>query len=344
MSAIQIGNVFGSMYMAGLNCALSVLGGIGGKALAGSLVAEQVVTHLCEQGDAKLFDGGVANLYHELRDLADGLFPNIGCGRSFHTLDYYRRKIGSEAMCHDGIFRGEIAQPEQSSEYTDFARVYDTLYRDKGYDRECEFIVDILNKHGARSVLDIGCGTGNHLSRLENRGFDCEGLDANSSMLDVAREKVKGRLTHANMTGFNLGRRFDAIICMYASFNHLLAFEDALMALKCFERHLNDGGIALIDLHNPASDGKKIDTNGEIEREMMWRVDRMRGLEFSTITFKTPERVIRGGRVLRLYSINDMKALSGAAGFGGFSAYDGYSFRRGRASSKNLEVVGFKRA
>lgn len=245
-------------------------------------------------------------------------------------------------MSHSKSFGKETIHPAQSLEYTALARDYDIFYQSKGYVRECDFIAALLNKHDARTVLDIGCGTGSHLQLLEERGFDGEGLDANSAMLDIARQKVRGRLTHASMTDFKLGRKFDAIICMFASFNHLLSYEDALKALQCFKSHLNDGGIVLIDLHNPSSDGSKVDAFGNIEREMRWRVDKMRKLELTAVTFKTPDGEVSNERVLRLYSINDMRTLFGAAGFGGFHAYDGYCFEPALPSSKNLEAVGLK--
>ncbi len=42
---------------------------------------------------------------------------------------------------------------------------------------------------GARSVLDIGCGTGTHPCLLASRGFAVTGLDPALASLDVARSK-----------------------------------------------------------------------------------------------------------------------------------------------------------
>jgi ubiquinone/menaquinone biosynthesis C-methylase UbiE len=51
----------------------------------------------------------------------------------------------------------------------------------------------ILAELGARSVLDVGCGTGNWACMLAERGFEVVGLDPAAASLDVARGKPGGQ-------------------------------------------------------------------------------------------------------------------------------------------------------
>jgi SAM-dependent methyltransferase len=66
------------------------------------------------------------------------------------------------------------------------ARIYDGLDADRTDLDHYDAIVDEL---GARSVLDIGCGTGTFACRLAARGIEVVGVDPAEASLDVARAK-----------------------------------------------------------------------------------------------------------------------------------------------------------
>jgi trans-aconitate methyltransferase len=51
------------------------------------------------------------------------------------------------------------------------------------------------------------------------------GLDLSPQMLAVAREKVPDvRLVEGDMTAFRLEERFDVVLCVFDSINHLLDY------------------------------------------------------------------------------------------------------------------------
>jgi SAM-dependent methyltransferase len=66
------------------------------------------------------------------------------------------------------------------------ARIYDPADPDRGDLAAYDAIVDEL---GARSVLDVGCGTGTFAVLLAARGIDVVGVDPAGASLDVARAK-----------------------------------------------------------------------------------------------------------------------------------------------------------
>jgi ubiquinone/menaquinone biosynthesis C-methylase UbiE len=53
-----------------------------------------------------------------------------------------------------------------------------------------ELIIRLLNPKRGERVLDVGCGTGNHLLLFYRIGLDVTGLDASSYMLDIARSRL----------------------------------------------------------------------------------------------------------------------------------------------------------
>ena len=85
------------------------------------------------------------------------------------------------------------------------------------------------------SILDLGCGNGNILSRLsENSEAELYGIDLSEKMIEEAEERLNGkaRLTigDAEMLPYKEGS-FDLVICN-ASFHHYPNPEKALLEIK----------------------------------------------------------------------------------------------------------------
>ncbi len=129
------------------------------------------------------------------------------------------------------------------------ADYYDLLHEDVDYAAECRLLERVFARFLPRppgSVLDLGCGTGNHALLLAERGYRVTGIDASPGMLRVARGKVRGRrnpaFRRADMRSFDLGQTFGAVICMDGAFTHLLTDRDLLAHLRTVRRHLAPGG------------------------------------------------------------------------------------------------------
>src|SRR5579864_8416243 len=66
------------------------------------------------------------------------------------------------------------------------AAIYDAL---EGERPDLEAYAALVDELGARSVLDIGCGTGTFACLLASRGLEVTGADPAAASLDVARRK-----------------------------------------------------------------------------------------------------------------------------------------------------------
>lgn len=66
------------------------------------------------------------------------------------------------------------------------ARIYDPLDPDRD---DLDVYIALVAELGARSVLDMGCGTGTFACLLASRGLDVVALDPAEASLDVARTK-----------------------------------------------------------------------------------------------------------------------------------------------------------
>jgi SAM-dependent methyltransferase len=67
------------------------------------------------------------------------------------------------------------------------ADIYDPLDPDRS---DLDAYIALVDEFGARSVLDIGCGTGTFACLLAHRGKDVTGIDPADASLDVARRKL----------------------------------------------------------------------------------------------------------------------------------------------------------
>ncbi len=228
-------------------------------------------------------------------------------------------------------------------DYDKLAKYYDKIYFNKDYEKEVRFIQTILEKFNVKTVLDVGCGTGEHLFRLEKLGFKCDGLDLSEGMLSIAKQKVKNaQLFLGDMRNFNLNRKYDAIICMFATFNYNLTIKDTMRTLLNFRRHLNDKGIVLLDLYNVFCNGEKEIKNKEIEVKMKWSYNDKTRIEKTKSIFKIKNKIIEDTHTFRIFSISEIKNLFKHTKFQKIIFYENYTFKKPTLRSKNIEVIGLK--
>ena len=133
---------------------------------------------------------------------------------------------------------------------SNYAEAYDIVYRDKDYAAECDLIERLFQRYGEgpmASVLDLGCGTGNHSLLLDQRGYEVVGVDRSASMLAHARSKAaksepnngrKEAFYQGDIRNVDLQRQFDAVLIMFAVLGYQLENSDVLSALKTARRHL----------------------------------------------------------------------------------------------------------
>lgn len=141
--------------------------------------------------------------------------------------------------------------PNERDVFEVFAESYDAIYKSfKNYAAEADAVAALVrqNSPGARTILDVACGTGEHARLLAERGFEVDGLDINATFVRRARLKhPAGQFFEADMSDFQLARRYDAVICLFSSIGYLRTLDRVLSAFKCFREHLKPGGVMLVE-------------------------------------------------------------------------------------------------
>jgi len=160
------------------------------------------------------------------------------------------------------------------------AHLYDALYvgRGKDYLAETDLVRGLIEaeRPGARTLLDVGCGTGQHLSRLRQH-YACEGLDLDAAMLAIAHERLGTELPlhEGDMRDFDLGRRFDAIVSLFSVIGYVRSLRGLRRALAAMARHLAPGGVLVVEPWLFPTDYRAGLVSSEYVRESTLRIARM---------------------------------------------------------------------
>jgi SAM-dependent methyltransferase len=134
---------------------------------------------------------------------------------------------------------------------SELAEVYDLIYRgQKDYAAEARSIADLVRARNpaATSILDVACGTGEHLAHLRSYFCDVAGVELSEQMLAQARRKLPGvPLYRGDMRDFDLGRQFDAACCMFSSIGYMSSIDELTAAAARMAAHVTPGGLLIVE-------------------------------------------------------------------------------------------------
>ena len=130
-----------------------------------------------------------------------------------------------------------------------YSSYYELLYKDKDYQGESDYIIELLKKNGISSgnLLEFGSGTGMHARILTNFGYYVHGVELSREM--VIRAPVNKRFTcqQGDLTKVKLSKKFDAVLSLFHVISYLNENNDLDLAFRNAAYHLNPGGIFIFD-------------------------------------------------------------------------------------------------
>ena len=134
--------------------------------------------------------------------------------------------------------------------YEQLADYYDEIYHFKNYQKEAEKIEALIQQHKkspGNRLLDVACGTGNHIAYLKEH-YTVEGLDFSPDMLRIARKRHPDVAFHrGDMTSFQLKNKFDVITCLFSAIGHVKTKTRMRRALRNMANHLQPGGLMILE-------------------------------------------------------------------------------------------------
>jgi SAM-dependent methyltransferase len=166
------------------------------------------------------------------------------------------------------------------------AETYDLVEEERN---DLDHYLGIVAEFGARSVLDVGCGTGTFACLLAERGIEVVGVDPAAASLDIARAKPgaqRVRWLHGDAT--TLPPLQVDLATMTANVSHvILTDEDWSATLRGIHAALRPGGHLVFEARDPGvkpwlawnRDGtyQRLDVPGVGEVETWWDLTEVNG-------------------------------------------------------------------
>jgi SAM-dependent methyltransferase len=144
-----------------------------------------------------------------------------------------------------------------------YANYYDLFYQEKPYKEEAAYAAGLVKTRSpeAKTMLDLGCGTGLRSLEFARLGFEVLGVDQSEAMLDAARGHLVAATDLSSATvefrsgdviTFRARSGRDAVVSLFHVFSYLITEEALNQAVDCAFDNLNPGGVFLIDYwHGP---------------------------------------------------------------------------------------------
>lgn len=135
--------------------------------------------------------------------------------------------------------------------YSELAEYYFSIEsKNREIQNDIILIRSYLNGLDQPSILDLGCGTGEHLNALKKFGVRGVGIDNSPEMLKIARRRYPSGIDFINKSfnNFDYYNEFDAVLCLFGSMVYLLNDKDVDSFFWNTWRALKPGGIGIFEI------------------------------------------------------------------------------------------------
>jgi SAM-dependent methyltransferase len=136
--------------------------------------------------------------------------------------------------------------------FKNYSRYYNLIYKDKNYEGEANYIMNLLNKYAphTKTLLDLGCGTGKHEIYFAKNNYKITGVEISQEMIDIAKAELKldnFEILQGDIRYIMLGRKFDSVLSLFHVVSYQTSNDDIINTLKVVKSHLNKGGVFIFD-------------------------------------------------------------------------------------------------
>lgn len=136
--------------------------------------------------------------------------------------------------------------------YTELAEYYYDIEKSgRKFRDEVDFLNEIFKRHNVKTVLDMGCGSGEHVVALQQYGYKITGVDSSPDMIKVAKKRFPNcNFEVSSMQEYVKEKQYDGIYCIFGTFNYLVKEREIDIYLENTRKNLKPAGISILEIWN----------------------------------------------------------------------------------------------
>lgn len=125
---------------------------------------------------------------------------------------------------------------------------YDLVYSSKNYESEAMHIRSYIKRLQWPEVFWMLLAARGSIYRYLMNEYHVDGLDINSSYIEVARERnPKSTFWCADMTSFDLSKKYDIVMCLFSAIAYANEYPQLVEALTAMKHHVQPNGYLMIE-------------------------------------------------------------------------------------------------
>ena len=164
-----------------------------------------------------------------------GLYRQDYCGCIYSKL-----KRDKENNIQTSSFQGKLVN------------YYDIFFlKNSNFKKEINILLKFLKENNIKTILDVGCGTGEHDKYLKENNLKIEGIDISPDMIEYAKRKNKDILYECLDITKNIPqKKYDCVIALSHVIDYQLTKEKVKDMIKNIYQVLNENGYFYFNFYN----------------------------------------------------------------------------------------------
>jgi len=247
--------------------------------------------------------------------------------------------------------------------YTELAEYYYEIEKSgRKFQEEVLFLDEIYKKHKVQSVLDIGCGTGEHVLAMQELGYKILGIDSSREMITHAQKRFPNcNFAIGDLQTYKKEKSFDGIYSIFGTMNYLITNTDLEVSLGNIRKNLKPSGIVIMEIWNAIPiqliQRKPLTTVGHakignlvIKRNRGFKIKRPDGAAQSEETlvevnfvYNLDQKEIKDKHIMRVFTLEEIANLLENQKFDILQTYGNYRMEKYKNHGARMIIVAKKR-